>query len=124
MCYGKTRLRDQYRSLDPIALVAEIRATQEELGNRIDRRAGQARGLQRACTSIAPATAAFAKAGKMVKVGEPRATHRRPHRSYKTRIHMPSKLDPHIVTIEDWLADQPHRCPIARGCGRLGPDVD
>ena len=43
----KKRLRDQYRSLDPVALLAEIRATQEELGNRVDRRAGQARGLQR-----------------------------------------------------------------------------
>src|SRR5882757_5334124 len=94
----KKRLRDQYRSLDPVGLLAEIRATQEELGNRVDRHAGQARGLQRACTSTAPATAAFAKAlGKTVKVGEPRATHRRPHRPYKTRIHMPSKLDAHIA---------------------------
>jgi hypothetical protein len=116
----KKRLRDQYRSLDPIALLAEIRATQEELGNRVDRRAGQARGLQRACTSTAPATAAFAKAlGKTVKVGEPRATHRRPHRPYKTRIHMPSKLDPHIATIEDWLAEQPQLTALAI-VGRLG----
>src|SRR6476661_822514 len=116
----KKRLRDQYRSLDPIALLAEIRATQEELGNRVDRRAGQARGLQRACTSTAPATAAFAKAlGKTVKVGEPRATHRRPHRPYKTRIHMPSKLDPHIAAIEDWLAEQPQLTALAI-VGRLG----
>ena len=42
----KKRLRDQYRTLDPVALLAEIRAAQEELGNRVDRRAGQARGLQ------------------------------------------------------------------------------
>jgi hypothetical protein len=69
--------RDQYRSLDPIALLAEIRATQEEL------------------------------LGKTVQVGEPRATHRRAHRRYKTRVRMPSKLDPHIATIEDWLAAQP-----------------
>src|ERR1700759_2297404 len=51
----KKRLRDQYRSLDPIALLAEIRATQEELGNRVDRRAGQVRGPQPAYTSILPA---------------------------------------------------------------------
>jgi hypothetical protein len=58
----KKWLRDQYRSLDPVALLAEIRATQEEIGNRVDRRAGQARGLQPAHTSILPATAAtFAK---------------------------------------------------------------
>ena len=54
----KKRLRDQYRSLDPVALLAEIRATQEELGNRVDRRAGQARGLQPAHTGILPTTAA------------------------------------------------------------------
>ncbi|MET4201735.1 hypothetical protein [Bradyrhizobium sp. LA6.12] len=42
----KKRLRDQYRSLDPVALLAEIRATQDELGNDVDHRAGQARGLQ------------------------------------------------------------------------------
>ena len=71
----KKRLRDQYRSLDPVALLAEIRATQDELGNRVDRRAGQARGLQRTTTSNASAIAAtFAKTlGKTVKVGEPRA---------------------------------------------------
>src|SRR5437660_2649891 len=36
----KERLRAQYRTLDPVALLAEIRAAQEELGNRIDRRTG------------------------------------------------------------------------------------
>ena len=111
----KKRLRDQYRSLDPIALLAEIRATQEELGNRVDRRAAQARGLERICASTAPETGtAFAKTlGKPVKVGEPRATHRRPHRRYKTRVRMPSKLDPHIATIEDWLAEQPQLTALA-----------
>ena len=38
----KLRLRDRYRALDPVALLAEIRATQEELGNRVDRRAKDA----------------------------------------------------------------------------------
>jgi hypothetical protein len=111
----KKRLRDQYRSLDPIALLAEIRTTQEELGNRVDRRAGQARGQQPACASIAPATAAaFAKTlGKSVKAGEPRATHRRSHRPYKTRVRMPSKLDPHIAAIEGWLAEQPQLTALA-----------
>jgi hypothetical protein len=109
----KKRLRDQYRSLDPVALLAEIRATQEELGNRVDRRA--AHGLQRACKTPAPATAAaFAKTlGKTVQLGEPRATHRRPRRPYKTRVRMPSKLDPHIGTIEGWLAAQPQLTALA-----------
>jgi len=38
----KERLRAQYRTLDPVALLADIRATQEELGNRIDHRTGGA----------------------------------------------------------------------------------
>ncbi|UPT92192.1 hypothetical protein HAP41_0000047465 (plasmid) [Bradyrhizobium barranii subsp. apii] len=111
----KKRLRDQYRSLDPVALLAEIRAIQEELGNRVDRRAGQARGPQPAHTSILPATAAtFAKTlGKSVTVGEPRATHRRTRRPYKTRVRMPSKLDPHIAAIEAWLAEQPQLTALA-----------
>ena len=106
---AKQRLRDQYRSLDPVALLAEIRASQDELGNRVDRRAGQVQRLQPACTSTKPKTAAtFAKSlGKTVTAGEPRATHRRNHRPYKTRIRMPSKLDPHIAAIEGWFAEQP-----------------
>ncbi|MET4323763.1 DDE-type integrase/transposase/recombinase [Bradyrhizobium sp. RT5a] len=112
---AKKRLRDQYRSLDPVALLAEIRATQDELGNRVDRRAGQARGLQCASTSTAPATAAsFAKTlGKTATAGEPRATHRRTRRPYKTRVRMPSKLDPHIATIQAWLAAQPQLTALA-----------
>ncbi len=111
----KRRLRDQYRSLDPVGLLAEIRAAQDELGNRVDRRAGQARGLQPACTSTAPATAAtFAKThGKTATVGEPRATHRRTRRPYKTRVRMPSKLDPHIAAIEGWLVEQPQLTALA-----------
>jgi hypothetical protein len=111
----KKRLRDQYRSLDPVTLLAEIRATQDELGNRVDRRAGQARGPQSAHTSNAPVTAAtFAKTlGKRVIAGEPRATHRRTRGPYKTRVRMPSKLDPHIAAIESWLAEQPQLTALA-----------
>lgn len=111
----KKRLRDQYRSLDPVALLAEIRATQDALGNRVDRRAGQTRGLQPAHINTVPATAAtFAKTlRKTVTVGEPRATHRRTRRPYKTRVRMPSKLDPHIAVIEDWLVEQPQLTALA-----------
>ncbi len=41
----KQRLRAQYRTLDPVVLLSEIRAAQEELGRRIDRR-GLAAALQ------------------------------------------------------------------------------
>jgi hypothetical protein len=42
-----------------------------------------------------------------IEAGDPRATHRRPRRPYKTRVRMPSKLDPHVATIEGWLAAEP-----------------
>src|ERR1700736_3186291 len=48
-----------------------------------------------------------------VKAGEPRATHRQSHRPYKTRVRMPSKLDPHIAAIEGWLAEQPQLTALA-----------
>jgi hypothetical protein len=118
----KKRLREQYRTLDPVALLAEIRAAQEELGNRVDRRPGDARGQQRAgkdttpqpVQSSTPDAVAFAKTlGTTVEAGDPRATHRRPKRPYKTRVRMPSKLDPHVVTIEYWLAAEPQLTALA-----------
>src|SRR5262249_40739917 len=38
---------------------------------------------------------------------EPRATHRKPKRRYKMRVRLPSKLDPHLDTIGEWLAAEP-----------------
>jgi hypothetical protein len=118
----KQQLCEQYRTLDPVALLAEIRTAQEELGNRIDRRAGDARSEQRdgkataphAVQSSAPDAIAFAKKlGKTVDAGDPRATHRRPKRRYKTRVRMPSKLDPHLATIQSWLAAEPQLTALA-----------
>ena len=83
----KTRLREQYRTLDPVALLAEIRAAQEELGNRVDRRAGDARGQQPAgkdttpqpVQSSTPDAVAFAKTlGTNVEAGDPRPDRIRP----------------------------------------------
>jgi hypothetical protein len=118
----KKRLREQYRTLDPVALLAEIRAAQEELGNRIDRRAGGA--LRETATgksdvaavvnSSIPAPVAFARGlGIDLARGEPRATHRRPKRRYKKRVRMPSKLDPHMALIEGWFAVEPQLTAIA-----------
>jgi hypothetical protein len=109
----KQRLREQYRTLDPVALLAEIRAAQEELGNRVDRRAGKEVTLK-LIQSAAPDAVAFAGTlGTTAKAGDPRATHRQPKRHYKTRVRMPSKLDPHVVTIEHWLAEEPQLTAIA-----------
>src|SRR6201981_4182089 len=65
----KQQLREQYRTLDPVALLAEMRAAQEELGNRLDRRVGDACGEQpdgkvsapQPVQSSAPNAIAFAK---------------------------------------------------------------
>jgi hypothetical protein len=125
----KQRLRAQYRTLYPVALLAEIRSAQRKLGNRIDGRAGAA------LPNIAPGksdvivrcmtaeVAAFARRlGNDLARGEPRATHRRPKRRYKKGIRMPSKLDPHVVLIESWLAAEPQLTAIAI-VGRLAESI-
>jgi hypothetical protein len=116
----KKRLREQYRTLDPVALLAEIRAAQEELGNRIDRRAGgalreNAGGKSDMVVHSSTAEpAAFARGlGNDLARGGPRATHRLPKRHYKKRVRMPSKLDPHVALIEGWLAAEPQLTAIA-----------
>ena len=61
--------------------------------------------------------ATFAKTlGKTAMVGEARATHRRTRRPYKTRVRMPSTLDPHIATIEGWLIEEPQLTALAIVC--------
>ena len=105
----KRRLRETYRSLDPVALLAEIRAAQDELGERIGKR-----GLAAAAVPSPVGSArlcAIARQGS--QAGEVRATHRRPKRKYKKRIRMPSKLDPHLATIESWLAAEPQITALA-----------
>jgi hypothetical protein len=93
--------------------LAEIRSAQDELGNRIDRRAGKL-AAPLAVRSSAPDATTFAKTlGRTVEVGEPRATHRQPKRRYKTRVRMPSKLDPHVPLIESWLAAEPRLTALA-----------
>jgi hypothetical protein len=124
----KERLRAQYRTLDPVALLAQIRAAQEELGNRIDRRAGGALREYAGKSDIVvhsstAESAAFARRlGNELGRGEPRATHRRPKRRYKKRVRMPSKLDPHMALIQGWLAAEPQLTAIAI-VGRLA-DLD
>ena len=107
----KQRLRAQYRTLDPVVLLSEIRAAQEELGRRIDRR-GLAAALQMPLP-ISNTTDFAQTLGMSIKAGEPRGTHRRAKGKYKTRVRMPSKLDPHLATIEDWLAAEPQLTALA-----------
>ncbi len=124
----KTRLRELYRTLDPVALLAEVRAAQTELGTRVDCRAGKIAATVTE-PSAAPDLATFAKGlGNDVHRGEQRVIHRRMHKPYKTRVRMPSVLDPHADDIARWLAAEPRitalvildrlaeRCP-----GQFGP---
>lgn len=109
----KRRLRELYRTLDPVALLAEMRDAQAELGTRIAARAGK---LAAAASPPAPATsaAAFAKRlGNDVHLGEQRIIHRRMHKPYKKRVKMPSMLDPHLADIERWLAAEPRLTALA-----------
>ena len=105
----KQRLRAQYRTLDPVALLAEIRAAQLELGNRLER------GGKTAPPPLPSSDATnFARElGKALEAAEPRGTHRRPKRHYKKRVRMPSKLDPHLALIENWLAVEPQLTALA-----------
>lgn len=109
----KRRLRELYRTLDPVALLAEMRAAQTELGTRVGARAGK---LAAAASPPAPATnaAAFAKGlGNDLHLGEQRIIHRRMRKPYKKRIKMPSMLDPHLADIERWLAAEPRLTALA-----------
>src|SRR5271157_910096 len=82
----KQRLRAQYRTLDPVTLLAEIRAVQEELGDRIACR-GLNGAAQPSASSPSPDADNFASAfGTAAARAEPRATHRKPKRKYKTRV--------------------------------------
>ena len=109
----KARLRDMHRTLDPVALLAEMRAAQSELGERIDRRPGKM-PTRLPVPSPAADAAVFAKTlGKAVEAGERRGTHRRPKRNYIRRVRTPSMLDPHVATIERWLAAEPELTALA-----------
>jgi len=125
----KQRLRAQYRTLDPVALLAEVRRCQEELGQRIDARGTKvARRRPVASSPVPTGVGDFARtlgatpleetrpAGPTVvdiATAEPRATHRSSKRRYKKRMRMPSKLDPHLARIESWLAAEPHLTALA-----------
>jgi hypothetical protein len=109
----KARLRNMHRKLDPVALLAEMRAAQAELGERIDRRPGKM-PIRPSTASPAADAVGFARMlGKPAETGEPRGTHRRPKRNYFRRVRTPSMLDPQVATIEGWLAAEPQLTALA-----------
>jgi len=72
------------------------------------RRIGK-RGLATAADSVSPADPpAFARSLGMTATNtEVRATLRRPKGRSRKRLRVPSKLDPYLATIENWLAVEP-----------------
>ncbi|MCA1480714.1 MULTISPECIES: integrase catalytic domain-containing protein [Bradyrhizobium] len=102
----KRRLREIYRTLDPVALLAQMRDAQNELGKRVDQRAGKP------AMTVAPVQSdltAFARElGDGWKQGEQRGIHRRRYVRRKPAPRRPSMLDPYIPMIEEWLAAAPH----------------
>jgi hypothetical protein len=96
-----------------VALLAEMRGAQAELGTHIDARSGR---LAPATSPQAPTknAATFAKGlGNDVHLGEQRIIHRRMRKPYKKRMRMPSMLDPHLADIERWLAAEPRLTALA-----------
>ena len=102
----KRRLREIYCTLDPVALLAQMRDAQNELGKRVDQRAGKP------VMTVVPMQselAAFARElGDGWKQGEQRVIHRRRYVRRKPVPRRPSMLDPYIPIVEEWLAATPH----------------
>jgi hypothetical protein len=109
----KRRLRELYRTLDPVALLAEMRAAQAELGTRVNARAGKFAAAANPPAPIKNAAAFAKRLGNDVHLGEQRIIHRRMRRPYKKRMRMPSMLDPHLADIEGWLAAEPRLTALA-----------
>ena len=87
---SKVRLRQLHAQADPVLLLAEIRAAQAELGERVDRRGTETAQAE----PIIVAPNRFAASLKTAwREGERRATHRRPYRRRKPVPKRPSMLD-------------------------------
>lgn len=100
----KDRLRALLVTADPVLLFAGLRAAQEELGKRVDRR-----GISQ--TLEEPVVVDFRRFAANLKVawknGETRPTHRRPYRRTKPRPKRPSMYEPFEAQIKEWLKNEP-----------------
>jgi hypothetical protein len=100
----KERLSRMLETADPVILFAGIRAAQEDLGKRVDRR-----GLN--ATSAEPVAIDLqrfaANLGTAWQAGETQPTHRRPYRRTKPYPKRPCMLDPFEAQIRAWLEADP-----------------
>lgn len=87
---AKAKLRELRARADPVVLLAEMRAAQAELGERIDRRGTQPAQPQPPVVNLNRFAASLKTAWRD---GERRATHRRPYRRRKPVPRRLSMLD-------------------------------
>ncbi|MFU0507602.1 transposase, partial [Pseudaminobacter sp. NGMCC 1.201702] len=100
----KARLRALLETADPVLLFAHIRAAQEELGKRVDRRGLNAKVEEPLVIDLQGFAAHLKTAWKN---GETRPTHRRPYRRTKPWPKRPSMYEPFEARIKEWLKEDP-----------------
>jgi hypothetical protein len=98
------RLRSIMETADPVLLFAGIRAAQEELGKRVDRRGLNAKIEEPLVIDLQSFAANLKTAWKN---GETRPTHRRPYRRTKPWPKRPSMYEPFEARIKEWLKEDP-----------------
>jgi hypothetical protein len=101
---SKARLRQLHAQADPVLLLAEIRAAQAELGERVDRRGTEPARQQSIIVDLDRFAASLKTAWRD---GERRPTHRRPYRRRKPVPKRPSMLDEVQDQIRAWLDGEP-----------------
>jgi hypothetical protein len=101
---NKARLRQLLAQADPVLLLAEIRAAQAELGQRVDRRGTEPPGGQPIMADLDRFAASLKTAWQD---GEQRPTHRRPYRRRKPVPKRHSMLDDVQDQIRAWLDAEP-----------------
>jgi hypothetical protein len=101
---AKDRLRQLRARADPVVLLAEIRAAQGELGERVDRRGIEPVPPQPIVVDLDRFAASLRTAWRD---GERRPTHRRPYHRRKPVPKRPSMLDEVQDQIRTWLDGEP-----------------
>lgn len=100
----KARLIRVLETADPVMLFAGIRAAQDDLGKRVDRRGLNANPEEPVAIDLTRFAANLETAWQ---AGEIRPTHRRPYRRTKPYPKRPSMLDPFEAQIRAWLEADP-----------------
>lgn len=104
----KKRLSQILETADPVMLFAGIRAAQEDLGKRVDRRGLNAKPQEPVVIDLQRFAANL---GTAWQAGETRLTHRRPYRRTKPYPKRPTMLDPFKAQIRTWIEEDPTLSP-------------